>query len=246
MLQVSTFLLLTSAATVTFLVIVLTSRASGGARLATGVFAYSLFISLTAFAVTLARTLQLLPPGILSPFLTQALIYRGWIPIGAGLAGAGLIGALKYRVVAGERVTTAAAFSYSPRLLQALCLSASLSYFAVEVGKVTHDADMRRFFQDSGLPAWANYAVIVAELIGASALFHRALRVPAAIGLSVLMIGGILTHAHNGDPFTDSLEALHLLLMLGSILVIALARAAGQEQTLSVQAGAALLSKREI
>lgn len=36
------------------------------------------------------------------------------------------------------------------------------------------------------------------------------------------MLGAIRTHVHNGDPFADSLEALHLLILLVSIIVIRL------------------------
>lgn len=34
------------------------------------------------------------------------------------------------------------------------------------------------------------------------------------------MAGAIGTHYRNGDPFTDSLEALHLLIILTCIIVI--------------------------
>jgi hypothetical protein len=43
---------------------------------------------------------------------------------------------------------------------------------------------------------------------------------PAAFGLSLVMIGAIRTHLHNHDPFSDPLEALHLLMLLACILLI--------------------------
>lgn len=79
----------------------------------------------------------------------------------------------------------------------------------------------------------------MADLRGVSSLFHRALSGTAAIRLSILMLGEILTHARNGDLFGNSLEALHLLLVLGGVLLIAITRTPRQEGAPSVQAGAA-------
>ena len=40
-----------------------------------------------------------------------------------------------------------------------------------------------------------------------------------------IMAGAIRTHAHNGDPFSDSLEAVHLLILLACIVTIRLTAA---------------------
>jgi uncharacterized membrane protein YphA (DoxX/SURF4 family) len=96
-----------------------------------------------------------------------------------------------------------------------------LSFFAVEIGKLTHDAEMRAFFVSSGLPGWVNYCVIAAEILLSLALFRRGALVAAAAGLGCLMAGAILTHWRNGDPFSDSLEPFHLLVLLACVLVLA-------------------------
>jgi uncharacterized membrane protein YphA (DoxX/SURF4 family) len=65
-------------------------------------------------------------------------------------------------------------------------------------------------------------SVIICETLGSIGLLIPRTLLPAAIGLSILMLGAIRTHVHNGDPFADSLEALHLLILLVSIIVIRL------------------------
>jgi putative oxidoreductase len=87
-----------------------------------------------------------------------------------------------------------------------------------------HDAEMRQFFLVSGYAVWFLYFVIAAETIGAIGLFISKLIIPAASGLAILMVGAIFTHYRNNDPFSDSLEAFHLLILLACILIIGLLR----------------------
>jgi chromate transport protein ChrA len=81
---------------------------------------------------------------------------------------------------------------------------------------------MRQFFLESGYAASFLYFIIAAEILGAIGLFISKLLIPAASGLVIIMFGAIYTHYRNGDPFSDSLEALHLLVLLVCILAIRL------------------------
>ncbi|MGD9560904.1 MAG: DoxX family protein [Pyrinomonadaceae bacterium] len=110
------------------------------------------------------------------------------------------------------------AFTRSPYLLKGLCLSVACSFLATEIGKLAHDAEMRLFFLSSGYPIWLLYFVILAETLGSIGLFVEKTVVPAAIGLCILMVGAIYTHFSNGDPFSSSMEALHLLLLLVCVI----------------------------
>jgi hypothetical protein len=38
------------------------------------------------------------------------------------------------------------------------------------------------------------------------------------------MLGAMATHAHNGDPFSDSLDAVRMLLLVASIAVLGVYR----------------------
>jgi uncharacterized membrane protein YphA (DoxX/SURF4 family) len=104
----------------------------------------------------------------------------------------------------------------------------SISFICTEIGKMAHDAEMREFFMQSGYPVWFLYFTMTAETIGSVGLLIRKTRILAAAGLTVIMTGAILTHLHNGDPFSDSLEALHLLVPLVCIVIIHLLRASFQ------------------
>ena len=151
----------------------------------------------------------------------RILIYRGWIVIGTAVSAAIFV-VLSANLNRNSRANGEAirAFITSPNLLKGLCLSVAVSFICTEIGKLTHDADMRQFFLQSGYPVWFLYFVIVCETLGSIGLLIPQTLLPAAAGLIILMTGAIRTHAHNGDPFSDSLEALHLLILLVCIIVI--------------------------
>lgn len=107
------------------------------------------------------------------------------------------------------------------RLALGLSIYVALNFLGFEVGKAWHDADMRQFFEASGLPVWSMYVVMGVETVSALALLWPRLRPAAAGVLALVMLGAIGTHAHNGDPFGDSLDALRMLLVLGCILLLA-------------------------
>ncbi len=101
-------------------------------------------------------------------------------------------------------------------------MTTSLAFLSTEIGKVAHMDEMRSFFTTSGYPVWFLYVVIVFETIGAVGLLVPTVRLVAACGLAVDMVGAIVTHARNGDPFSDSYEAVHLLVILVCIILLGL------------------------
>jgi hypothetical protein len=81
---------------------------------------------------------------------------------------------------------------------------------------------MRQFFLQSGYAVWFLYFIIVTETLGAACLLFSRTLLAAASALTLIMIGAITTHLHNRDPFSDSLEAVHLLILLACIVLIRL------------------------
>jgi hypothetical protein len=68
------------------------------------------------------------------------------------------------------------------------------------------------------------YVVMAVEIAGALGLLVARLRVAATILLGLVMLGAMATHAHNGDPFSDSLDAVRMLLLVASIAVLGVYR----------------------
>jgi uncharacterized membrane protein YphA (DoxX/SURF4 family) len=169
-----------------------------------------------AFLTSAGRSLGILPAGLLPPLAARLLSYRLFLPLGVAVAASALALGARLDTIPGS-------FVLSPRVRGALRLSIALSYLGIEVGKLTHEAEMRAFFADSGLPAWMNHAVIASETLLAAALFLPAAEIVAAAALALVLLGAILTHAHNHDPFSDSLDALHLLLLLAGFAVLTIA-----------------------
>jgi uncharacterized membrane protein YphA (DoxX/SURF4 family) len=95
---------------------------------------------------------------------------------------------------------------------------------------------MRRFFLGSGYPVAFMYVVMAVEIAGALGLLVARLRVAAAILLGLVMLGAMATHAHNGDPFSDSLDAARMLLLVASIAVLGMHQGRNRR---AVAAGAA-------
>jgi uncharacterized membrane protein YphA (DoxX/SURF4 family) len=155
--------------------------------------------------------------------LFHILVYRGWIVIGTSVSAA-ILTLVNAASNANSRASSPAIreFITSADVLKGICLSVSLAFIGTEIGKLTHAAEMREFFVQSGYAVWFLYFVIICETLGSIALFISRVRVAAATCLTILMIGAILTHVHNGDPFSDSLEAVHLLILLACIIVICL------------------------
>jgi putative oxidoreductase len=178
-------------------------------------------LSFAALLCILLGVAGLLPETAGYAALLQLLIYRGWLVIGTAISVALLMlvnadGDSTSRL----RSETVRGFITSPLVLKGICLSVAISFLCTEIGKAAHDAEMRQFFVQSGYPIWFLYFIMGAETAGAIGLLLPRTILPAALGLTVVMLGAIRTHLHNRDPFSDSLEALHLLVLLGCILVI--------------------------
>jgi len=179
-------------------------------------------ISFAALLWILLDSIGVLPRRVQSQELLLILIYRGWVVIGTAISSVVLI---LMDMAAGTTFRFREAtrsFVSSPYLLRGVSLSVSISFICTEIGKVAHHAEMREFFVQSGYPVWFLYLVIAAETRGAVGLFFPRTLLAAASGLTLIMAGAISTHLRNRDPFPDSLEALHLLVLLACIIVIRL------------------------
>jgi hypothetical protein len=218
------FLLLTFTATVLVSVCVIwntsISRAQGMAR---GFYILSVILSLATLIYILLGDSGVVRESDEFSQRLRLLLFRGWLVIGVGISSAllvllNLVASLK----AAGGSPAARAFITGPAVLNGLCFSVSLSFLCTEVGKLAHLADMRQFFALSGYAAWFLYFIMVAETLGAFGLLLSRTMIPAAVSLIAIMVGAMRTHAHNRDPFSDSLEALHLLVLLACILVVRL------------------------
>jgi uncharacterized membrane protein YphA (DoxX/SURF4 family) len=181
----------------------------------------SVTLSCVAFVWITLDAVRFLPiePGW--NWLFRILVYRGWLVIGTAVSCVALLFLNTYATPRLATVTDASrTFLRSPYVLKGICISISVSFLGTEIGKLAHDSDMRQFFLQSGYPVWFLYFIIIAESAAAVGLLIPRFKVFAALGLSTIMVGAIGTHLHNGDPFSDSLEALHLLILLVCILLI--------------------------
>lgn len=139
--------------------------------------------------------------------------HLGWLVVGTAVSAA-LLAAIRRGAAATIRFTTSSA------LIVGLSLYVAFAFFGFEIGKAAHDAEMRQFFASSGYPIWFMYAVMAAEIVGALALLVPRTRFIAACWLGAVMVGAIGTHARNGDPFSDSLDALRILILVGCIAIL--------------------------
>lgn len=194
---------------------------AGGERLARVFHGFCVAAGAAVLAATVLSIAGLVPIRGAYAGLFRAAIFRFGLVLAAALAASVSLG----RAVARPKARRAAlAFAASPFLIRGLCVSVALAFLATELGKLAHDDEMRDFFTASGYPVWFLYAVIAFETIGAFALLAPGVRLVAAAGLALVMVGAIATHARNGDPASDSYEAAHLLVLLLSILWIGVVR----------------------
>ena len=181
----------------------------------------SVALSAVAFVWITLDAVRFLPiePGW--NWLFRILVYRAWLVIGTAVSCVALLFLNNYTTPRLANVTDASrTFLRSPHVLKGICISISVSFLGTEIGKLAHDSDMRQFFVQSGYPKWFLYFIMIAESAAAVGLLMPRFRAFAALGLSTIMVGAIGTHLHNGDPFSDSLEALHLFILLVCILLI--------------------------
>jgi len=224
--ETSAFVLLTLAATMLASVCVISNASISCAQgMARGFYILCVVLSLATLIYIILGDSGVVRESDRFFLWLRPLLFRGWIVIGVGISSAFLV-LLNFVASLKGLVGRPAvrAFISAPAVLSGLCFSVSLSFLCTEVGKLVHLADMRQFFALSGYAAWFLYFIMVAETLGAFGLLMSRTMIPAAIGLMAIMVGAIRTHARNGDPFSDSLEALHLLLLLACILVVRLLR----------------------
>jgi uncharacterized membrane protein YphA (DoxX/SURF4 family) len=159
--------------------------------------------------------------GMLSLTGTAAAVFRALV-FRFGIVASIAVGSVIVLALALRGPVSGAAFAASPDVIRGLCLTVSLAFLSTEIGKLAHLDEMRSFFTASGYPEWFLYVVIVFETVGAVGLLVPTVRLVAACGLAVDMVGAIITHARNGDPFSDSYEAVHLLVILVCIVLLGL------------------------
>jgi hypothetical protein len=96
---------------------------------------------------------------------------------------------------------------------------------AIEIGKLTHDSDMRQFFVSSAYSVPFMYAVMTAEIVASASLLWRGSRVSGALTLSCIMLSAIGTHIRNRDPLSDSADALSVLALAACVAAVGVVRA---------------------
>jgi uncharacterized membrane protein YphA (DoxX/SURF4 family) len=157
--------------------------------------------------------------GMLALTGTTAAVFRALV-FRFGIVAPVAVGSVIALVAALRGTRRSAAFAASPFVVRGLCVTTSLAFLSTEIGKLAHRDEMRSFFTASGYAEWFLYVVIVFEIVGAVGLLVPTVRLVAACGLAVDMVGAIVTHARNGDPFSDSYEAAHLLVILVCIVLL--------------------------
>jgi putative oxidoreductase len=190
-------------------------------RFARGFYEFCVAAGAVVLAATLLSVAGLVALRGASAWLFRALVFRFGIVAAVALFAAA---ALARAAVTSRRGIAGIRFASSHWVIRGLCVSVALAFLATEIGKLAHLSEMRSFFTASGYGAWFLYAVIAAETLGSVGLLVPSVRLVAASGLALVMIGAIVTHRRNGDPFGDSLEAVHLLLVLACIVGIGILR----------------------
>lgn len=205
-----TYLLL--AAAVTSAVIATNKAPSAVRRLAAG---FRHLCTLLALLGVLGLALVVLAPSVAVPTRTLLRIvgYLGWLVVGTGVSAA-------FLAMVQRKSDAKPTFAASLAVSTGLAIYTAFAFFGFEIGKAAHDAEMRQFFIGSGYPTWFMYAVMAAEIAGAVALLVRRTRLIAACWLGAVMVGAITTHARNGDPFSDSLDAVRMLILVACIATL--------------------------
>lgn len=193
-----------------------------GERAARVFYFFCVLAGASVMAANILSALGLVPIGAYGA-LYRVFVFRGGIVLAGGLLALAMLVLARLRPT--DRPGPAGlSFAASDWTIRGLCISTALAFLATEVGKLAHQAEMRTFFTTSGYPAWFLYVVIALETLGAIGLLEPRVRLVAACGLAVIMAGAVVTHARNGDPWSDSYEALHMLAVLGAIVLIGVLR----------------------
>lgn len=197
-----------------------------GERAARLFYSFCVLAGAAVLAANFLSAFGLVPLRAYGP-VYRVLVFRGGIVLAAGLFALAVLIVFRLRESAPAGARTAPpglGFAASEWTLRGLCVSTALAFLATEVGKLAHDAEMRAFFTASGFPVWFLYAVIAFEVLCSVGLLEPRVRLVAACGLALDMVGAVVTHARNGDPVSDSFEAIHLLATLVAIVGVGVLR----------------------
>ena len=107
-------------------------------------------------------------------------------------------------------------------IIRGLSIQIGITFVTFSVGKSLNMPDMKHFFLSSGYSVSFLYFIIVLEGVTGMVLLFNLKFYPKIITLAILsaiIIGAIVTHARNGDPISDSVDAL----LLGTKIVILVA-----------------------
>jgi uncharacterized membrane protein YphA (DoxX/SURF4 family) len=221
--ETTSFILFTLIATLIVFVLILWNYSIGAAeKMARVFYILCLFLSVTALIHVILSISGATPVNQAYSLFRRVHFNAGWFILGTGVSSV-VLSILNVLWPFRPQVTSEVrSFIRSPRLLKGLCLSISLSFFSIEIGKSGHDMEMRQFFLGSGYTLWFMYLIMALEILGAIGLFISRAIVPSALGLVVLMSGAIYTHYRNNDPFSDSLDALRLLILLTCVIILKL------------------------
>ena len=198
-----------------------------GARAARLFYSFCVLTGAAVLAANFLSAFGLVPLQGAYATVYRVFVFRGGIVLASGLFALAVLIAYRIRESGDAAARTAPAslgFAASEWTLRGLCISTALAFLATEVGKLAHDAEMRSFFTASGYPVWFLYAVIVFEILCSIGLLEPRVRLVAACGLALDMVGAVVTHARNGDPVGDSFEAIHLLATLVAIVGVGVLR----------------------
>jgi uncharacterized membrane protein YphA (DoxX/SURF4 family) len=219
--ETASFILFALIATLIVLVFIFRNHSVNTSKKTARVFYFlSLFLSFVALIHIILSVFGFRPANEAYRLWRLVLFHADRLIIGTGVSSAvlSLLNASRH-FTAPESVQS---FINSPYLLKGLCLSVSISFFGIEIGKSAHDSEMRLFFLGSGYAVWFMYFIMGLEILGAIGLFVSRIIVPSALGLAIIMFGAIYTHYRNNDPFSDSLDALRLLILLVCVIIVKL------------------------
>lgn len=215
MTETGSFLASLTAVAAVALLLLFAGRASVSAdRIARGFAVLCATIAATNLLGVVAVTLRL-PPSV----AFYRAVLGGTAVVGQLITGVA-VAAMVAGVVAWGRGRDGGGFVASRELSTGLAWFVAFAFFGFEVGKAAHDAQMRQFFTASGYPVAFMYVVMALEIVGAFGLLIARSRFASALMLGLVMLGAMATHARNDDPFSDSLDALRMLLVVASIAVL--------------------------
>lgn len=107
-------------------------------------------------------------------------------------------------------------------IIRGLSIQIGVTFVTFSLGKSLNMPDMKQFFHSSGYSVYFLYFIIILEGVTGMVLLFNLKFYPKIITLAILsaiIIGAIVTHARNGDPISDSEDAI----LLGTKIVLLVA-----------------------